>query len=375
MKGLSKWIILGIFLAVCIQGVSAMSVGSITVDPQGSIAPGTPVTASFSVDVTGFPQNDDLQIYTDLDKPVWTYTVVNAGVETPQPSETFKTLTVIGFVISYLKTPVPEVTVKVSLEGTAPTVDGVANKTILRVSELDTNGRPITSTQVERLVTIVNPSVILQLISQKDADLQALRSSIDEKAAIGIDTSAAEAKYNEAQQYLNSAKARSTAQFVLASNDLTAAGNSIADGQKELDRAWSENEVAAAQVPIDNVDVVIGWFKGNESTANDQELPAIITKREVALSYISDANDQIATGNYELARSKAQEAYAKGNESYNDALARQAKISGSIIGQIFDAIGGVIGSVGVIVGVIVVVVLVVVGVVIYRKRSRWDELG
>ncbi len=30
-----------------------------------------------------------------------------------------------------------------------------------------------------------------------------------------------------------------------------------------LEKAWAENEVAAAQVPISNVDAIIGWFKGN----------------------------------------------------------------------------------------------------------------
>ncbi len=373
MKGLSKWILIGIFLAVCIQGVSAMGVSSITVDPAGSMAPGTSVTASFSVDATGFPAADDLQFFTDLDKPKWTYTIIVGGVELPRPAEGSKTFSILGFELSYLKNPVPEVSVKVSLEGTAPVVDGVANKTILRVSELDTNGRPITSTQVERTVTIVNPNVIQTLISQKEADLQSFRSQIDEKAAIGIETSAAEAKYNEAQQFINSAKARSTAQYVLASNDLNSAQNSITDGQKELDRAWAENEVAASQIPINNVDMIIGWFKGNTSTENDQELPAIVAKREVAVSYISDANDQISGGNFELARSKAQEAFAKGNESYTDALNRQYKVSHGF--DIIGIVSGVAGSIGLIVVAVVAVVLVVVGVVIYRKRSRWDELG
>ena len=142
--------------------------------------------------------------------------------------------------------------------------------------------------------------------------------------------------------------------------------------KKTLDKAWAEKEVAAAQLPINNVDAVIAWFKGNKTTAEDSQLSAIVSKREVAVGYISTANDQIASGEYSQARSKAQEAFTKGNESYTDALARQKQLMSGwsfslpqipIPGGIFIVIG------------VIVVILVAVGIVIYRKRSRWDELG
>jgi len=137
-----------------------------------------------------------------------------------------------------------------------------------------------------------------------------------------------------------------------------------------LDKAWAENEIAAAQVPINNVDAIIGWFKGNTSTANDQQLSTIITKREVAVGYLSNANDNIADGKYPQARQKAQDAFLKANESYTEALARQKQVS-SGWGIPFPNLGG---SVFIVLG-IVAVILVVVGVIIYRKRSQWDELG
>ncbi len=86
-----------------------------------------------------------------------------------------------------------------------------------------------------------------------------------------------------------------------------------------MDKSWAENEVSNAQVPISIVDAIISWFKGNSRTANDQQLPAIITKREVAVSYISSANDAISSGNFAQARVKAQDAFSKGNESYTEA--------------------------------------------------------
>ncbi len=144
----------------------------------------------------------------------------------------------------------------------------------------------------------------------------------------------------------------------------------IKDGETALDRAWAEHEIAAAQESINNVDSIISWFKGNSSTANDQQLPTIITKREVAVSYISNANDNIAAGNYAQARQKAQDAFLKGNESYTEALARQKAVgSGWSL-----PIPKINSTVGIIIGVIAVI-LIVVGVIIYRKRSQWDELG
>jgi hypothetical protein len=92
--------------------------------------------------------------------------------------------------------------------------------------------------------------------------------------------------------------------------------------EKEL----AEQSVADAEHQIKKVDGVIAWFKGNASTRDDMQLPKIITKREVALSYLLTANDEIANGNYAYARVKAQEADSKANESYNDALKRQQDI-------------------------------------------------
>jgi CHASE3 domain sensor protein len=179
-----------------------------------------------------------------------------------------------------------------------------------------------------------------------------------------------EVKYNEAQDKIDSARSRPSNQYAGAQEDLTAATAAIKDGETALDKAWAENEVAAAQVPITNVDAIIAWFKGNSSTANDQQLPTIITKREVAVSYVSTANDDIASGSYTQARQKAQDAFLKANESYTEALARQKELSSGWslpIPKINSTMFIILG--------VVAVILVVVGVIIYRKRSRWDELG
>jgi hypothetical protein len=374
MKGVTKWIIFVIFLAVCVQGVSAagFSVSSISVDPQGAMVPGTPVTASFKVDISGqFPSDEDLTFFTDLTNPKWTYTILVNGIENVRPATGGRTLDISGFELNYKSTD--EVSVRATLEGAAPTVTTTSNQTIFRITEIDSRGNSVLSSQISRTAIVVNTGQVTVAISDQETALQTFRTHIDEKAAIGIDTSEAEGKYNEAQQDVNAAKALPTSQYLSALDDLNAAQSAITAGETALDKAWAESEVAAAQVPINNVDGIIAWFNGNQSTSSDPQLPAIITKREVAVSYISTANDEITSGNYEQARAKAQDAFAKGNESYNDALTRQDKLMHGF--DILGMISGIAGSVGVIVIGVIAVVLVIVGIVIYRKRSRWDELG
>ncbi len=370
MKGFKTWIILTAILLFCISAASAFSVGTISIDPSGSLVPGTPVTVSYKIDAVGFPSGDDLQFFTELENPKWTYTISVNGIDNLRPSTGGKTLTITGFELAYKSGDAVEV--RATLEGKAPTVTQTADKTIIRIQEIGTTGAVISSTKVERTAKVINTGEVSAAIAASSADLQTYRTHIDEKAVLGIDTSAADAKYNEAKQKIDSARARTSAQYTEALADLTAAQTSISAGEKALDRAWAETEVAAAQIPINNVDGVIAWFKGNKTTAEDQQLPAIVAKREVAVSYISTANDQIASGEYSQARSKAQDAFTKGNESYTDALARQKVLTSGwsfslpqipIPGGIFIVIG------------VVVVILVAVGVVIYRKRSRWDELG
>jgi len=369
MKGFKTWIILTAILLFCISAVSAFSVSSVSIDPSGSLIPGTPVTVSYKVELSGvFPSGDDLQFYTDLENPKWAYTIIVNGVENVRPAMGGRTLTITGFELSYKSSDT--VAVRATLEGKTPTVTETTDKTIIRIQEMDAQGRAISSTKVERIAKVINTAEVPKVIAERDTELQTYRTHIDEKAVLGIDTSAAETKYNEAKQKIDSARARSAAQYTDALTDLTAAQSSISDGEKTLDKAWAENEVAAAQIPINNVDNVIAWFKGNKTTAEDQQLPAIVAKREVAVSYISAANDQIASGEYSQARSKAQEAFTKGNESYIDALARQKQLMSGFSFSLPQIPGGIFIVLGV-----VVVILVAVGIVIYRKRSRWDELG
>jgi len=377
MKGLTKGIIIAVLLILCIHSVSAFAVETIIVDPSGSLTPGTPVTVTFKIDFTAsgtetFPSGDELEMSTDLEKPTWTYSLVLDGVDTPQPSSTGRMLSASGWILSYPSSV--EESLKVTLQGTAPDVSQTTNKTMIKIQEVDSHNNILTNSIVERTAVIVNVAEVQSKVSGMEATLQTFRSHIDEKSALNVDTAEAEAKYADAQAKISAAKSLPSNQYAQAYANLDAAQQSINDGETALDRAWADNEVTNAQIPIGNVDNIIAWFKGNASTRDDAQLPAIIAKREVAVSYISTANDMINDGQYAQARAKAQDAFNKGNESYTDALKRQYDIEhGGLFSWLKLPSLGKIPIVPIL--VVVVVVLAVVGIIIYRKRSHWDELG
>jgi hypothetical protein len=378
MKATRLLVIAVIALLFCIPAVSAFSVEGMTIEPSGSLTPGSAVTASFKVGFSTsssltFPEGSDLVLTTDLKDPTWSYTVLLDDVENPRNPVGGKTLELSGFEISY-PSKVNEV-IRVTLQGTAPSVDSTIEKTILSIKEVDSNGNTVTSSVVDKKALVINTGDITKLVSEKNTNLQTLQSHIDEKSAMGVDTSSAESYYNDAQSKISTASSRPATQYTEAQSDLTSAQVAIDAGEKAIDLAWAEMEAANAQVPIDKVDTLIGWFKGNKSTAEDTQLSAIVAKRESAVTYLSNANDAITSGNYDQARTKAAEAFSKANESYTDALARQKSLSS--VFQLPDIMPKNVklpGGIFLIIGIIVVV-LVVVGVIIYRRRSSWDELG
>lgn len=379
MKRMLIWTVLFIILFTIVQGVSAYTVSQVSVNPSGDLAPGTPVTVSFTIQFasTGgdtFPTESTLDLYTDLDNPKWSAVLALNNIDNPQPLDNKKNVYLTGWVLSYPSSDVEE-NLRITLEGVAPTVTSTTNKTIIRIQELDSRNNVVSGSVVTVSRQIVNTAEVTSLIATRESELQIFRTHIDESTVLDIDTAAAEEKYSAARSAINDAKSRPSSEYSAAQASLTNAQNLITSGETLLDKASAEKAVMDAQTPINNVDQLINYIKPNATSGDyKSKLSEITTKREIAAGFVSTANDEIFAGNYERARAKAQEAYAKGNESYNDALDLKKQMSEGFnpfgwIGRLFGS-----GTLFLIVG-IVAVVLIVVGVIIYRKRSRWDELG
>jgi len=132
-------------LIIVVQGVSAFSVGAVSVSPSGNLYPGNTVNVSYTVYAASgaaFPSYDDLQFVTELDDPSWLYSISVNGVKNTRPITGGKVLTISGFELAYK--PQFEVDVQVTLQGTIPagTIRGT-NKTLVRIQELDARGYSI----------------------------------------------------------------------------------------------------------------------------------------------------------------------------------------------------------------------------------------
>lgn len=376
MKGLRRWIwITALFLIIVPAASLAYTVNSMSISPSGSLTPGTTVDLSFKIQMpSGSTTANSLQLYTQLEKPKWAYTIVVNDVQNAQTAASSKTVTIGSFLLTYKSGD--DVAVLVTLEGTAPAVTQTTNQTLIQISEVDSNGHA-SETKYTQSALVINTGDVTTSISNANSQLSQFRTDIDEKAALDIDTSAAEAKYNDAQSKITTAQSLPSTQYTDAMNYVNTAISTISDGETLLDKAWAEKEISDAQGPINNVDILIARFQANASTSSDARLSEIITKREVAVSYVSAANDALTNGNFAQARAKAGDAFSKGNESYTDALKFEAAVEATwnpfaglgSLGSLFSS-----SVIFIIVGVIAVV-LIIVGIIIYRKRARWDELG
>ena len=316
-----------VLLVVCLlilffQPVTGFSVTRLSIDPSGALTPGTMVVASFNVgfnadSVETFPSGSDLILKTDLENPKWSYSLILDGVEKPRKPIEGQMLDLSGFELSY-PAKVNE-SMRITLEGTVPVVDTTTNKTIIRFIEQDDSCMNCPAIQFTALV--VNMKDAPCCIEPIDVTLRKFRSHIDEDAQQGINTTATEEKFAEAQRNIDSARAHPATQYAEVLNDLNAAHTTISEGERLLDKAWAEKEVADAQIPITDVDNVIAGIKSNG--INPPPLAEIFSKRELAMNYLVTANDQIAAGNYSAARERAGIALALGNESYTSALEYQ----------------------------------------------------
>jgi hypothetical protein len=369
LRSLSLGIVL--FLIIGIQLAAGVTVLNPVINPTGDLTAGANVSTSFKIDMTPsgsdtFPKANTLQIFTDLNNPKWTVTMIRDGVEHPVPQEFGRSVYLSGWVLSY-PSSVQE-SLRISLEGTVPSVTKSMNKTLILVQELDGNNKVIPSTIVTNERLIVNPTDMTQNIAVREADLRTYRMHVDARAQMGINTTAAEQNYSAALAAIQSAK---NADFATAQASLNTATGLMDDGEKLLDKAWAENEIANAQAPITKTDDLITYFTVNKSITSDPRLAIVIAKKESAAQYLSSARDLHYLGNYAFSRVKAKEAFDKGNESLNDAI--NFKIALTNTGGGGSTGPSWLNTTTLIIAGVVVVIIAIAGYFLLRKKNRWDE--
>ena len=187
------------------------------------------------------------------------------------------------------------------------------------------------------VLAIIIPAICIPAVTSTDgiqiavtnvtANLTALLSDIKEKRSMGVDTTEAEAYYNTANEKIGSARTRPATQYSTAFEDLITAQASITAGETAGDKAWAERDVMNAREPLGNADRIIAFLESNGSIVNSTQLAPILAKREMAVRYLSAANNEIANGNYSGARAMAEKAWMSGNEFYTDVMGIAPEIS------------------------------------------------
>ncbi|MCK9307827.1 MAG: hypothetical protein M0P17_09905 [Methanoculleus sp.] len=360
---ISRWIILLLALVCVVQVASAFEVIKEEIRPEGAILePGQSVNAhyvfSYKMISTGSTHMDDekFEFSTGLQKPAWDFKIRREGypdIILPTRSGAYQTL--LEFEIGYGG----EVELDVQLRGTVPTTS--TGK--LEVVKIEHFRDKTVEDEYRMTCDVVSSAQAADSLSAQQQRLKDLKADMDEKAAEGVDIAAVQAEYNAASQALTSAASAGPAQ---AAGYIASAKTDIDEATALLEKAWTQKAVADTGATIESLDGMITYFVENRSMASDPQVLAIITKRESAVQYYSQAQDNLNAKNYPLARSKAADGLSKANEALTDANNLKERI-----GEGFNFGGNLL----LYIGVGVILVLVVVGVVFYRKKSGWDELG
>jgi len=357
-----------LFFIIGIQFVAGVAVSNPVINPTGDLTAGTNVSVSFKVDMTPsgsetFPKGNTLQLFTDLNNPKWVTTLIKNGVESALSQDTGHSVFISGWLLSYPST-VSE-SIRVTLEGSVPSVTKSMNKTIVLVQELDMNNAVIPSSVITSERLIVNPADISRDISVRESDLWNFRIHIYNRTQLGINTSAAEEKYASAQSAIQAAKNTGFAEAQKALNNATILIN---EGEVLLEKSWAEKEIENARVPINKTNELITYFTVNRSIKSDPRLAVIIAKKESADQYLSSAKDLSQLGNYAFSRVKAKEAFDKGNESLTEAINFKLDLSKADGGW-----GSWLNTTTLIIIGVIVICVAVAGYFLLRKKNRWEE--
>jgi hypothetical protein len=372
----SLGILFGIIALVCIASATT-SVGYIQISPSGDLVSGqTQASASFTIQFSssgGYTFDNDhvLAMDTELDNPTWTYSIVMDGIESPLKTVSGPNLRLSGWELSYPSDR--DISVKVQMEGTAPQVDTSMEKVVFQVRELDNRNGVVQGTEVTKTKMVLNPASIGEGVTSQVVVLADLKARIDQLNEGGVDVSTVEAKYSQADAYLQSA-GRGT-DYVQAQNDLTSAQNLIDELNSSVPVLEAQKSIADAESSIGQTEELITYFKVNKSMGSDARLMPIIASWDIASGRLTDAKDLYSEAKYDEATRKANEALEKGNAVLADAQSLKETVDTNP----FSAIGGMFSGLAslamTIVIIIAVVILVVAAIFLFRRRRRWDELG
>lgn len=354
-----------IFFVIAIPAMASVEVGFVNVKPSGDLESGkSNVTADLELSFISssgesFPSDESIVLSTELDNPVWTYSIILDGVENPRPAVSKKQLDISGWELSYENV---EESVKVDLKGMAPKVDSSKQIEIVSVNVATAGGR-VKDTVKNVSAFVTNPGEIKGDVTSVKDEYSKLEKDLAQYKADGIDISKAEAKAKEALNALNSA---SGASYSNAQIYIKNAKTYIKDSYSMLDSGLSQKAINDAKEAIDKTDEWITYFQTEKEMGDDPRLSPIITKREFAAEDLSDAKDLYDSGKYSEAKKKAEEGYKKATEVFDETQTLQQEVDKEPEPTALPDVSGILPYIA---GIIILVIVVLIAVTILKKRG------
>lgn len=359
-------------LALClVQGAAAADFveSSSNVDPaSGDLAPGEQVVVHVLVTLTGSGENtfdtaDSLEAYTALDDPEWDYVVLVNGQGMPKET-TSQYVRLLGWDLAYPDTN--EVTLDYTLVGKVPPVTQTTDISLFRLRQLDSNGNVPSGGELLIERTVINPGDVDKTRDLREEQITELRTSIDEYTALGVNVANAQQLCDQAEDKVDQSK---TSSYSQANVLLSEAGTLIEQAEESLENAYATKLIDDAQVTIDTVNGDVNYFINNRSMSGDTRVSAIQTKVALAETQMSQAKDFRDNKDYYQSRLNANEAQLTANEALTMSTDLREEIGEGGLLPDFSGLGTYV--------IIIVVVVVVAGIgfLVYRRHTKWDELG
>ncbi|MDD1672750.1 MAG: hypothetical protein LUO82_07100, partial [Methanomicrobiales archaeon] len=314
-----------VVVGALIQTTSAFSVRQVTV-PKTDLKAYDPVKIELEMSFVGLSASHDIQFASDLKNTTCVVQTYNEEIQQYSDIQIDRDRVGNWILYGWVLPSDTSIILKVDFEGTVPAVSSSQNITLLHITE-QAGGTTVLGGEyiIER--KIINPLEIADQITRVRADSQYLKQNITAIAATGADTSAALAKFNDAQNALNKADSAKSSNITQAQNQLDTASTAITDGYSLLEKAGAQYEIKNVEQTLSQVESKIEYFTVNRSISKtDSRVLAITNKYDLASQSISSANDMIKSGNYIGAKGKAIEAGRYADEAQNLSLAFQKEI-------------------------------------------------
>ncbi|WP_048150723.1 hypothetical protein [Methanolacinia paynteri] len=305
-----------IFLSLCCLAAPCLADDELgvwgAISPGNILTPGESATAVYSVSYDFESDEESLQLYTDLLSPKWKLSILIDGVSHDLPSYTGRYVSLSGFELYYDHSY--SSVVKISLNGTVPGVSSTGNYTVIRATWYDYTGDRVDEETVE--ATIVNPSDIDGILETRRSELASLKSYIDEKSGLGVDTGSAEEKYDDASAAIEEAEDSDSA---AASILLSSAKTYIDESYSLTDVAWAEFSIEQAESTIDIVNGMISEYE-DEGLSGDSRVWVIRSYIDNAETLLVLAKDKFSLDDYDSARDYAEQSESKAEQGYDYAV-------------------------------------------------------